>query len=297
MADRFRTTRIDWEDVRFFAAVARHGSLSAAARALSVNHATVARRLAALERSVGTTLFSRSPSGYALTDAGQNALHAADRMHSAAIALARFEPEAALTGLVRITATPSLAEVFLIPRLAALLRQHPALDVEIVADRRTFSLARHQSDVALRLGRPEKGEILGRRVGHVGYRFYATRAWRDRIRQGAAPVLVGFDEAGAQFPEAAWLSRHFAKARVVVRCNDQVGQIAAARAGCGIAMLPCFLAARDAALVPVELPAPAPRRELWLLTRPDAQDTPRIRAVSEFVVELVRRERAVLEGA
>src|SRR5438105_6972666 len=110
MADRFRTADIDWEDVRFFAALARHGSLSAAARALSVNHATVARRLAALEQSLGTRLFKRRPSGYELTGAGRSALEAADAMETAATALSGLEPEAALTGLGRITATPSLAE-------------------------------------------------------------------------------------------------------------------------------------------------------------------------------------------
>lgn len=297
MAERVSTAAIDWEDVRFFAAVARHGSLSAAARALSVNHATVARRIAALEQSVGTRLIGRTPSGYALTRAGERALKAADGMGIAATALARLEPEAALTGLVRITATPAFAEMFLMPRIGALLREHPALDLEIVADRRTFSLQRHQSDIALRLGRPEKGEILARRIGHVSYRFYGTRAWRERLRQGAAPAFVGFDEAGAQFSEAAWLTRHFAKARVVVRCNDLVGQIAAVRAGCGIGMLPAFLAAGDAALVQVDLREAPPRRELWMLTRPDAQETPRIRVVSGFLLELVRNERGVLDGA
>src|SRR5258708_25658186 len=140
MPDRFRTGRLDWEDVRFFAALARHGSLSAAARALTVNHATVARRLAALEQALGTKLFKRRPTGYELTAAGRTALDAADTMEGAATALARLEPEAALTGLVRITATPSLAEVYLIPRLARLQHTHPALDLEIMAERRPVSL-------------------------------------------------------------------------------------------------------------------------------------------------------------
>src|SRR5262252_2200573 len=121
MADRFRTARIDWEDVRFFAALARHGSLSATARALTVNHATVARRLVALEQTLGTKLFKRRPTGYELTAAGRDALEAADAMEGAAVALSRLEPEPALTGVavirtkpvsagsVRITATPSLA--------------------------------------------------------------------------------------------------------------------------------------------------------------------------------------------
>src|SRR5215469_750014 len=164
MPDRFRTGLIDWEDVRFFAALARHGSLSAAARALTVNHATVARRLAALEQSLGTRLFKRRPTGYELTPAGRNALDSADAMEGAAAALARLEPAASLTGLVRITATPSLAGGFLIPRLAALRELHPALDMEILAEPRPVSLQRHQSDIALRLGRPERGELLGQCV-------------------------------------------------------------------------------------------------------------------------------------
>src|SRR3989442_4190450 len=102
MADRFRTARIDWEDVRFFAALARHGSLSATARALTVNHATVARRLAALEQALGAKLFKRRPTGYELTPAGRSALEAADAMEGAAAAPSRLEPETAPTGLVRI---------------------------------------------------------------------------------------------------------------------------------------------------------------------------------------------------
>src|SRR5262249_8756031 len=207
MPDRFRTGRIDWEDVRYFVALARHGSLSAAARALTVNHATVARRLAALEQALGPKLFKRRPSGFELTPAGSSALEAAGAMEGAAATLTRIEPETALTGLVRITATPSLAEVFLIPRLAALQQRHSALDLEIMAERRPISLKRHESDIALRLGPPERGDLLARCIGHVAYRFYAAPAWRDRLKNGIAPCLIGFDEAGAQLPEAMWLAR------------------------------------------------------------------------------------------
>lgn len=296
MADRFRTERIDWEDVRFFAALARHGSLSATARALTVNHATVARRLAALEQALGTKLFKRRPSGYELTTAGRRALEAADAMEGAATALSRLEPEKTLAGLVRITATPSLAEIFLIPRLVALQRQHPMLDLEVTAERRSVSLQRHQSDIALRLVRPERGELRARRVVDLVYRFYATPAWRDRLRSGAAPCFVGFDEAGAQFPEALWLARRFGNARLALRCNDYVGQIAAARAGYGVAVLPHFLAVGDPALVEVRLLEQAPPRELWLLTRHDVQKTPRIRVVADFLFDLIRRERPLFEG-
>lgn len=296
MDDRFRTGRVDWEDVRFFAAMARHGSLSATARALHVNHATVARRIAALEDALRIKLFKRSPAGYELTAAGQSALEAADAMESAASALSRLEPEAALTGLVRITATPRLAETFLIPRLAALHQQHPLLDLEITAERRPLSLRRHQSDIALRFGRPERGDLMGRRAADVAYRFYATPAWRDRVRRGTAPRFVGFDEGGGDFPEALWLAQQFEHAPLALRCNNQTGQIAAARAGFGIAMLPCFLAAGDPALVEVRLPKPPLARELWLLTRRDAQTTRRIRVVADFLLDVIRRERSLFDG-
>ncbi len=296
MTDRFRTGRIDWEDVRFFAALARHGSLSATARALAVNHATVARRLAALEEALGTKLFKRRPTGYELTNSGRSALDAADAMESAAAALSRLGPEEALSGLVRITATPSLAEAFLIPRLAALQQQHPQLDLEITAERRTISLQRHQSDIALRFGRPERGELLARRVASLAYRFYAAPAWRGWLKEGVAPRFIGFDEAGAEFPEARWLARRFGETRLGLRCNNQMGQIAAARAGYGVAMLPHFLAAGDPALIEVRLSETPPTRELWLLTRRDVQKTPRIRAVADFLHDLIRRERSLFEG-
>jgi DNA-binding transcriptional LysR family regulator len=297
MADRFRTRRINWEDVRFFATLARHGSLSATARTLRVNHATVARRLAALEQSLGTKLFNRRPSGYELTTAGRSALETADVMESAAAALSRLEPEKALTGLVRITATPSLVETFLIPRLIELRQQHPTLDLEIAAERRAVSLQRHQSDIALRLGQPDRGDLLARRVANVGYGFYATPAWCDRLGAGEIARFIGFDEAGNQFPEAVWIARRFTNGPLGLRCSDHVGQIAAARAGYGIAMLPRFLAANDRELVEVRLSEmPLPPRELWLLTRRDVQKTPRIRVVADVLFDLIRRERSLFEG-
>lgn len=295
MADRFRTGP-DWADVRIFAALARYGSLSATARILGVNHATVARRLAGLEQALGAKLFERRPTGYVLTAAGREALEPASAMEEAAGTLRRVRSESSLTGLVRITATPSLAETFLTPRLLALHKSYPALDFEIISQRERVSLPRHQSDIALRLGRPERGDILGRRVARVGYGFYCVRKWRDRLKDGILPLFIGFDEAGAQFPEALWLARQLRGQRLAFRANYQTGQIAAARAGFGIALLPHFLAATEPALVEVRLPEVPPVRELWLLTRRDVRRAPQLRTVTEFLIDLFRRERALFEG-
>jgi DNA-binding transcriptional LysR family regulator len=295
MPDRFRTGP-DWADVRVFVALARYGSLSATARVLGVNHAAVARRLAGLEQPLRTKLFERRPTGYALTAAGRRALEPASAMDDAAGTLGRVRSESSLTGLIRITATPSLAEIFLTPRLMALHKLYPALDFEVIAERGRVSLPRHQSDIALRLGRPERGDILGRRVARVGYGFYCDRKWRDRLKDGTSPLFIGFDEAGAQFPEALWMARQLRGQRLAFRANYQTGQIAAARAGFGVALLPHFLAAGEPALVEVRLPEMPPARELWLLTRRDVRRAPQLQTVTEFLVDLFRRERALFDG-
>jgi DNA-binding transcriptional LysR family regulator len=113
--------------------------------------------------------------------------------------------------------------------------------------------------------------------------------WRRRIEKGAVPCFIGFDEAGVEFPEASWLARQFKNAPLALRCNNQTGHVAAARAGFGIAMLPHFLAAGDPALVEVRLSKAPPTRELWLLTR-------RIRVVADFLLDLIRREGSLFEG-
>lgn len=296
MADRFRTG-IDWEDVRFFVALARHGSLSAAARALAVNHATVARRVSAFERAVGATLFERRPSGYELTAAGHGVLEAAGRMEQAAAMLRtgldRSQP---IAGLVRIATTPSLEEGFLIPGMTPLLEQHPDLDIEIVADRRSVSLARYEADIALRLARPRDGDLIARRVATVGYGIFGTADWRERVARGAPPLFVGFDETSAHLPEAVWLRRRFPGARLVSRSNSHISQAISARAGQGLAILPEFLAYGDSALVRIDLGDMPPARGLWLLTRRDVATVPAIRAVTDFLSTLVRHERRRFTG-
>jgi DNA-binding transcriptional LysR family regulator len=250
-----------------------------------------------LEKALRVKLFERWPTGYKLTAAGRNALLSTDAMESAAGALSRLKPVKEVTGLVRMTATPSLAESFLIPRLVALHERYPLLDLEITAERGLKSLNRYQSDIALRLGRPEQAELVARRVAAVAYRFYATVGWRERIQAGVAPSFIGFDEAGAEFPEALWLTKAFENPPLALRCNNQTGQLAAARAGFGIALLPHFLATTDPALVEVSLPQAPPARELWLLTRRDVHTAQRIRVVVDFLLELIARERALFEGS
>lgn len=292
MSERKRTANLDWEDLRYFVGLARHGSLSATARVLRVNHATVARRVASLETRLGRPLFDRRADGYALTAGGKAVLDEAQAMEEAALSvLRRLDTGTELGGLVRLTAARVLAEGFLVERLGELHRRYPALDIELISDARVISLARREADIALRLGSPGDSDLVGRRVARIAFGFYASPAWRDNLAKGHAHQLIGFDGESDFIFEAAWLARQFPAARFVFRSNSQMSQAAAARAGFGVALLPRYLAINDPGLVKVSLGQRLPERDVWLLVRRDLAKVPRIRTVADYLAALFRRDR------
>lgn len=294
MADQNRAA-LDWENVRMFVALARHGSLSGAARALSVNHGTVSRHVSSLEAALGEKLVERRPDGYVLTSAGTRVLGAASDMEAAAAVLARGGADDLPKGLVRINAPPSVSLGFLVERLAAFSLRHPGLDIDVATDFRTVSLGRREADIALRYARPDDGDVVARLLAPVGFGFYATAAVRARVEDGDAPVFVGFDEANAHLPEAAWLTRHFPRARMGFRANHHIAQAMAAREGAGVALLPHFVAAAFDALAPVRLDPPPPDRELWLVTRPQYRKESAVATVADYLVQLFSDERGRFE--
>ncbi len=284
---------LDWDDLRVFLELARTGSLSAAARSLRLSHATVGRRLAALEEALGQTLVERRPDGYVLTGEGEGVRKLVEAMDERAQAIRRREGNgegggAGLTGTVRLTMTQALADRFVIPRLGPLRAAHPRLDLEVIADNRTLSLARREADLAIRLARPQRGDLVGRRLATLGYGLYAA--------PDAPDALIAYDESMAELPEALWLDRHGGGRRVAFRSNSVQGQLAAAVAGFGIAFLPCLLADGMPGLERHPLPGPPLTREAWLLVHRDRRDVPRVRAVIGHLVAVFSAERTRLEG-
>ncbi|CAM3804062.1 LysR family transcriptional regulator [Corallococcus sp. ZKHCc1 1396] len=283
-----RSAPLDWEDLRFFVALARAGSLSAAARQLKVSHATVGRRVAALEDTLGRALFDRRVDGYALTAEGAAVLELATGMDERALAiLRRAGQESGLTGTVRLTAAETLAERFLIPRLAEFHRRHPGIELEVLSDPRSLSLARREADVAVRLARPQAGELFTRRLAAMTYGVYVAPG-------GDTSAWVGYDDSFAHLPEAQWLAQHAAGARVALRANGLAAQFAAVRAGFGKAVMPRWFAEEEGGLVEVPPPAPPPVREAWLVVHRDLKDVPRVRALIDAVVAAFEAEQARL---
>lgn len=292
MADRKRTDP-DWEDLRIFLALGRHGSLSAAARALSVNHATIARRLRSLEASLGEKLVERRPNGYVLTSVGALTLATAGDMETAARTLGRDVSDSSPRGLVRINASPALAHGFLIARLAGLAVRYPALDIDLATDMRSVSLDRHETDIAIRLSRPDDGDVIAKRVLGMGFGYYGTPEACVRIENGAEPEFIGFDEANSQLPEALWVARHFPRARLTFRVSNQFAQAIVARSGRGVALLPHYIGRSEPALRLCKLePAPSPR-DVYLVTRRRDRENVAVRVVAEEIASFFHDEIAL----
>jgi len=294
-----RAGRLEWGHLRFFLELARNGSLSGAARRLGVDRNTVARRAAALERELGLSLFERGPQGWSPTPAGQELAALASRVEADVLALARHADasDRSPTGTVRLTTPVHLAAFLLGPELPALRRRHPGLLLEIAADQRTFDLTRREADLAVRMGRPRDAGLVTRKLSELAYGFYGARG--ASARRGpvdfAADAFVGFDDSLASVPQERWLERVGPGRQVVFRSNSTAALQAAARAGLGVALLPRFLGDCDPALQRLDGPDPV-RHELWLLVHGELRRTPRVRAVIEWVDELMERHRPALEG-
>lgn len=295
---------VDWDDLRSFLAIARSGSLQGAARALGVNHSTVFRRLNALEARLGVRLFDRFPRGYALTAAGEHMLRSAERVEDEILGLERrlLGGDVRLAGSLRVTTTDTLVHGVLGPHLRAFQAAYPEIELELITGNAFFDLSKREADVALRPSRHPGDAMVGRRLAALAVALYAARDYlAERGRPAGAPELAGHalitgDASLAHLPATRWLERHVPAAGSVLRCNSWLSQLAAARAGLGLAALPCFLGDRAPELVRVLPPDPALAGELWLLTHSDLRRTARVRAFMETIARGIRRERALLEG-
>ena len=291
-----------WDDVRFFLAVARAGSLSAAARALRVGHVTVGRRITLLEQRLGVTLLNRTPDGFATTSAGEAILRQCTAMETAALDLERIAAgrDMLTTGLVRVTTTEAIAYQLVAPVIAALRRTHPELQVDLIVGVRSLDIARSDADLAVRLARPSASDLVCRRLGNVGFSLYASKRY---LAKSGTPKrgqgLGGFDLISFTGAPAAmspfFMGESLDGARIALRCDNPLIQLKAAADGAGIAELACFLGDSSPELVrvwPNEAPA---RRTAWLILHQHLRRSARVRTVSAAITEAFSRQRKTLE--
>lgn len=286
----------DWDDIRLFLELAREGSLSAAARRLKVDHSTVARRIAALERGLGLRLFDRLARGYVLTEEGETLLSTAERMEAEAIALQRqASGRPALQGNVRLTTSPMMASLFLAPRLVDFRNRHPDIRIALSGNNQVVNLNRREADIAVRLAKPNENGLIARRMGTVGFGLYASARYLTATKPKDYG-FIGYDDLLGQISQQSWLEQQLAGRPIVFLCSDMATMYHAACADMGIAVLPHFVGTTDPKLRRVATETTAPDRDIWLLVHPDLRRAPRIRAAMDYLVALFARDRKLLAG-
>lgn len=295
----------DWNDLRYFLAVARRGSTVAAARALKLNQSTVQRRLTALERRIGRKLFSRLPTGFRLTEFGRDMLAHAERVEQAVRQMEqRIEAaERDAVGVVRVACPePIVYRITQSPLLERFQTRYPGLRVEFVMSDRYVDLSKGEADVALRSGDTDDGELVGRKIADSIWAVYASRRYieqhgrPERIEDLERHPLVSLDETMARHRAAQWLARVAPNAKVVARNNSILGLVYAVKSGIGLAPLPTALGDAEEDLVRVLGPIPELARAWRILAHPDVRRTPRVAAFLEFVVDEIDALKPILTG-
>ena len=288
----------DWNDLRYFLAVAETGSTLAAGRALRVSQTTVARRVAALEEAIGLVLFERRQAGYAATPAGEALLERARQVEAAASAFT--EAAAAMgreaSGTVRLTALEIYAVTILAPILRDLHEAHPAIRIELDTSDEPRDLASGVAEVALRnSASPTGGGLVGRRIAPDPWTLYCSRSYgeahgvpHNRADLTGHPLIGG---GGGKVWRAyqTWLRQHDLEDNVAIHHGTVTGMLAAVRSGFGLAVLPSFIADRDPDLVRCLPPLEGDPAALWLLTHERLRHTPRVRVVMDFVGDRLMR--------
>lgn len=278
------STPLEWSDLPVFLAIAREGTLGAAARKLGQSQPTMGRRLRALEEATGTALFQRTADGFVLTDEGAVMLRHAERMEAEAQALSRelAGNEQRLEGMLRLTCSDWFGRIVLAPMLATFHRRHPGVVVETLTDPRIYSLARREADLVLRIAPFDEPEVIARRLMTVPYALYAPA---DFGPLGDSVPVVVMDTGFGGMPDVGWLMQSLPGARIVARSNSREMQAQLCALGTGLAVLPRPLGAATPGLVEVDLGSTPPSRETWLGYHRDLKRLPRLRALVDLMVE------------
>lgn len=290
---------LDWDDLRLFLAVARAGSFVGGGRSLGLNHTTLARRLSALEATLGTRLFERSPRGLLLTRAGTELRDHAERVENEVLSAGRSLAgrEQQLSGTVRLATPEAFGTFFVAPRARALAERHPGIEIELVPETRAINLLKSEADIAVGLHRPARGTMRAARLVDYRLGLYAAESLIAQTGPIASLValrdqpFVGYIEERLDLPELRNLGRMLAP-RSVFRSSSVAAQMAAVAGGLGFGLLHCFAVTPAMRVVRVLPDEVAVQRSYWMSYHADLARVPRIRAVADFLVQQVRMHAA-----
>ncbi|MEK1892677.1 MAG: LysR family transcriptional regulator [Rhizobium sp.] len=287
---------MEWSDLKLFLAIARQGTLGAAARSLGLTQPTMGRRLRALEVSLGQTLFQRTADGFVLTDEGAAVFAHAERMEEEALGLERelAGQNRQLSGFLRLSSSDWFGAHVLAPVLAEFSLSYPKIVVELLTDSRLLSLSRREADIVFRIAPFTEPGVISRRLLHIDYRFYTRRGEEHpKAGDGTGARLVTMDEAFGGMPDVAWLTRLLPKAEIAMRSNNRDVQATLCRNGAGLAVLPRPLGDSIADIEPVDLGEAPPGRDTWVGYHRDMKRQARLRALLDLVILRLARASSV----
>ena len=281
---------LNWDDSRVFLALARTGTLTAAAQQLGIGIATLSRRIERFERALGVALFIRSQTGYELTEEGLTLVAHTEQMEAAMLGFSKQALDTAISGTVRLATAENLATKLILPNLSQLKQQHPELNIEIVTDIRTANLHRHDADIALRMTKPTQGHVSFRRVGTLSYGLY--QALEGPTIELTPETAIGWDSHYQDLPVAVWLNQAFEGKAPALTTTSVATQLAACKAGLGIAVLPDLVTIDETVRCVKTLPELC--QPIYLVLHNDLRHSKRIRCVADFLTELIEQPLTAL---
>jgi DNA-binding transcriptional LysR family regulator len=291
---------MNWDDVRLFLSVARSGQFLSAARKLGVNHATLSRRISALEAAIGTQLFLRSTNGCELTEEGQRLLAGAERMETEML---NAQPnlgrvDTAVAGTVRIGAPDGLGVSFLAPRLGRLTARYPDLKIQLVPVPRSFSLSQREADIAITIERPEQGRLMFSKLTDYSLGLYASADYLadygtpDDVEALKRHRRIGYVEDLIFSPSLNFTGEIMRDWDAAFEISSATGQTEAVRSGAGIGILHNYIAGQYPELLRI-MPQLTISRSYWTAYHESARQLVRVRTVVDFLQELVAEERRI----
>jgi DNA-binding transcriptional LysR family regulator len=291
----------NWDDIRVFVAICRHGSTVAAGKALGVSQSTAQRRVAALEQSLSLKLVARTPTGYRLTSAGEEIRPFAERIETAMLDLKRhIQGASSGTGLIRVTCPEPVIQR-LMPLMDRFQAEYSGLRVEFVISDRYLDLAQGEADVAFRSGDTDD-ELVGRKIAESVWAVYSSATYLERHGRPSSAkdlcnhALIAFEESMSGHRVSKWLAEVAPAGRIAGRSNSVLGLVSAVRCGIGIGPLPMAIADGEPDLIRVMGPIPELSRSWRLLAHPDLRRTPRVSAFFDFVLREKSALRSILTG-
>src|SRR5579863_2701618 len=295
------SNHLDWDNLRYFLAVARTNRLTDAARRLGQDRTTIGRRISTLEDGFGSKLFERRFGGYHLTEAGQSLLRNAEAIERTVCEIQRdlVGNKERIEGTVRVGAPDEFGSLFLARHIGEIRRLHPNLKLELIVPPYAMNVSKREVDISITVERPTEGRLFARKLIAYELRIYAVRDYLESHPPIESPgdlsmqTWIGYGSEFAPMTKLGHVSQGDWGLTPHITCSSLVGQLTATLSGAGISMLPRYLADREPSLIPILDEVIKTTRSYHMIVHADLRDLPRIRIASDFIAQSVAKARSL----